>query len=387
MDFLFCELQQSDNLLSTLNSVFLIYVYDIIIKRNEIMKKVILLLGMSFLLCACSQSEKIIDMPVVHVDVNAAESFIDAGWLLDTTECAIIPLQSSSTPISTIAKIQVVDTLLYMLDSNTRCLHVFTDNGAFLRTIKRLGKSSEEYLDISDFYVENGQIYILDQYSMKVLVFNEDGAYNRNIKITDYWANNLFVIGGKVFLMNNNSEAAAGKYRLFEIDSLGTCLAKYIPFNVNFGFSSMENNYSTLGKNVMFCQSPINVIYEVAENNFRPYMQIDFGKQNLPKGYYEYDLRKILKEGVNKKFVLGIDGLSETSDYLFLRFRYSGQQYLAIVNKATDKVERICSGLVINDMYSIGLADYHVCGDYIYDIYSAYDFITLYNEILKKMIK
>ena len=35
-------------------------------------------------------------------------------------------------------------------------------------------------------------------------------------------------------------------------------------------------------------------------------------------------------------------------------------------------------------MYSIGLADYHVCGDYIYDIYSAYDFITLYNEILKK---
>lgn len=173
------------------------------------MKKVILLLGMSFLLCACSQSEKIIDMPVVHVDVNAAESFIDAGWLLDTTECAIIPLQGSSTPISTIAKIQVVDTLLYMLDSNTRCLHVFTDNGVFLRTIKRLGKSSEEYLDISDFYVENGQIYILDQYSMKVLVFNEDGAYNRNIKITDYWANNLFVIGGKVFLMNNNSEAAA----------------------------------------------------------------------------------------------------------------------------------------------------------------------------------
>lgn len=347
------------------------------------MKKVIQLLAMAVLLLSCAQSEKNMETPIVHIDVNAAEGLIDASWLLDTTECAIIPLQNSTEPIGTIAKIQAVDSFLYVLDSNMHCLHVFTDNGTYLRTIKRLGKSSEEYLEISDFYVENGRIYILDQNSMKVLVLNNDGSFNTNIKINDYWANNLFAIDGKIFLMNNNSEAKAGKYRLFKIDSAGKCLDKYIPFNEKFGVSSMGNNYSTLGNSAIFCQSPINVIYEVTEKDFKPYMQIDFGSQNLPKEYYEYDLIKILKEGLNKKYVLGIDGVEESSAYIFLRFRYSGQQYLAIVNKKTNEVERVCSGLAVDDMYSIGLADYHVCGDFIYDIYSAYDFITLYNEILK----
>lgn len=332
---------------------------------------------------SCKTDTEYLNLDTIELNTSESKEIIEYNELFDTSEYELIPLSDTKIPIGNVTKIQIVDSLLFLLDSHTKSIHIFSCNGNHKYTVSRIGRSSSEYLNITDFFVTNSNIFILDQDLMKILVLNTNGTFCKNIDISKCWANNLFVINGTIYLSNNNSKTDLGQYRLFKINMDGECKEKFLHFKTRYKTNS-EKCYSILNNNeILYCNSPINIIYRITNDSIIPTYKIDFGKQNLPPQYWTYNLREYRENDLESKFIYGIDRIYETTNFIFLKYFFNRNKYLAIYNKQTKTTELICKGIIVKDMYHIGLSNFHIQDGYIYDINSADDFITLYNEIIK----
>lgn len=347
------------------------------------MKRYDILFVILLIVASCGKNTPPEINPII-INANNTERICNGGCILDTSECELIALGMTNNPIGIVSKMQIVDNYIFILDSHTKSLHVFYPNGDVKLSIQRIGNSSNEYLDITDFFATSTNIYILDQDKMKIMVFDFNGNFEKNINISDYWANSIYVKNESIFLSNNNSDTKYGKYRIFEIDINGNLINKYLPFQKRYRFSS-DRSFSVMTRtsNTLFCNAPINYIYNVTEEGVNPTYLIDFGKNNLLKEYSYMSMRDFFAQGLYSKYVYGIDEIYHTAKYIFIKYNFNKDTYTAVYNKSNKRVEMNYQNLIITDLYHIGLSNYYIQDGYIYDINSADNFITLYFEILK----
>ena len=77
----------------------------------------------------------------------------------------IISLEASNeSSMKAIRKIKIKNDTLYIFDSYSKALYLFSTNGQYLQKIHRIGKSREEYLHLSDFEIDRktGNMLLLD---------------------------------------------------------------------------------------------------------------------------------------------------------------------------------------------------------------------------------
>ncbi|WP_196940246.1 6-bladed beta-propeller [Sphingobacterium pedocola] len=67
---------------------------------------------------------------------------------------------------------------IYVLDMRQKKIIIFDDQGAGLLVLHRVGQGPQEYLQITDFDVDdNGNIYIVDGASDKLIVYDQNGSF------------------------------------------------------------------------------------------------------------------------------------------------------------------------------------------------------------------
>lgn len=67
---------------------------------------------------------------------------------------------------------------MYVLDKRQKKIVVFDDQGVGLLVLHKVGQGPEEYLQITDFDVDNnGQIYIVDGAGDKLIVYDQHGNF------------------------------------------------------------------------------------------------------------------------------------------------------------------------------------------------------------------
>ena len=329
---------------------------------------------MSLLILSCSSRHEKIAETVIDINPNAAEGFIGSEDILDTVGCALIPLAETEKPIVNVTKLQVQSGKFYILDENTHCLHVFGHDGRILFSIDRQGKAGNEYLELTDFHATEQEIFLLDQNSKKILVCDSLGNFKKKIDIHAYWANGLFTIGSDFYIVNNNSEPEAGAYHLFHLTSDGLEKNKYLPFDIRPGFGSRKN-YAKGGNNeYLYCQAPINTVYQVTQDGCKPILNINFGSRALPEDYYTLDLRRLLQKGLAKNYILGMDKIFASDKYIFLKYRYGENNYWIIYDREAQRVKTHCRGLGPENMYQMGLSDFVVQDGWVYEISSGFNF-------------
>ena len=338
------------------------------------MKKVYYVL-MSLLLLSCvSRHEEVAEVEI-HVNPDAADGFIGSEEVLDTIGCTLIPLGDTKKPIIKVSKLQVQNGKFYILDENTHCLHVFASDGKALFSIDRRGKAGNEYLDLTDFCSTKENIFLLDFLSKKILVCDSLGVFQRKIDISEYWANGLAMVGKDLCLINDDSKPQAGAFHFFQVNEKGECVNKLLPFDLQAGFGSVRN-YASIGNDeLLFCQAPVNTVYQVTSSGCKSLLDIDFGSYALPDKYYALNLRALLRKGYAENYVLGVDKIFASGKYIFLKYSYGENDYWIIYDRETQEVKRHCRGIAAKSMYQMGLSDFVVQGEWVYEITPAFDFL------------
>jgi len=316
----------------------------------------------------------------VDVDIDNAKSYIsDAeSGLIAPNECEIVQL-NCPTGIGTIEDMKFDKDNMVILDNGRQRIHILNKDGICEHEISRLGKSSNEYIEITDFFAVNDKIYVLDMSSLKVVEYDYEGQCKNVTDISDYWANSLFVLGDHLFLVNERSGTGNGQNHIFEIKIDGTLVKSHIPFENRPGLASdiCYSFYST--DSVFYAQREANTIFKISQGKSEPFITLDFGEYNLPDKFKEMDARELMFN-TNKeyaKYALGIEKIQTSGDLLFVRFQAKNNNYLLVINYRNKTNVLLCRGIAINSMYYLGLMNYYINGKFIYDVYDSDDFIDM----------
>lgn len=337
------------------------------------------LVSLSIIFVCCKNSNTYEQMgSIVRVDMDNAKSYItdEESGLIVPNECELVQM-NCLTGIGTIEDMKFDNDKMVLLDNGKQRIHILNKEGVCEHEIYRLGKSANEYIEITDFFAANGKVYVLDMSSLKVVEYDYEGQCQGVTNISEYWANSFFVIKDHIFLVNDRSETEHGKYHIYEIKKDGTLVKSYIPFDEGPGLSCdiYTSCYST--DSVFYAQRESNTIFKVTQGKCEPFITLDFGKYNLPEKYRSMDARELMSNTNNeyKNYVLGIEKIQSSGDLLFVRFQANSDNYLLVINHKTKAVVLFCKGIAVSSMYHMGLMNYYMHGNSIYNVYDGEDFV------------
>ena len=323
------------------------------------------------------------NVKVIDIDVSQFVNSFDMSLLLDTSKCSITVLETTENNlIGHVDKLSVVKDRMYILDCDNSIILIYDINGKYLSKIASGGRARNEYTEIADFYVSENRLYLLDNMGMKLLIYDLFGQYIRTLDISTYWANGVFAINDMIYLINHDSDTQHGKYHIFEIDSNGVLVNRYWKCKEMAGIGPDMNVCSSIDGEFHVCILPENSIYKIDTSSCRLDYKVNFVDKNLPTKYFAKDLRTLIQERVVERYILGVEKIQESQNYLFIYFRYNGEPHTALYNKLTEETI-VCGGLQISSMYGIGLGNYYVIGNDIYEVIDANTFRILVPEIEK----
>jgi hypothetical protein len=251
-----------------------------------------------------------------------------------------IPLETNDESIlGAIKKTIVENERIYILDSKTKSLKVFSNNGKFLFNIGSWGQGPGEYKEIRDFCVNQSakKIYILD--FTAVLCYNiENGNFIEKISI-DKAINPVRFYCDSSFFYFWEGNTQKGKPVLLQYKKDGKKrINKYLPY----GNYIVENERFICNGDSCLVTPPNGdfFIYEICDNKFISKYLIDFGKLALPKSSV-IDMKNCDEIDENLYFNQ-ITDVRETDKWLYVLVVGPNAKYYQIL---IDKVSRqIISG-------------------------------------------
>lgn len=261
------------------------------------------------------------NVKVIDIDVSQFVNSFDMSLLLDTSKCSITVLETTENNlIGHVDKLSVVKDRMYVLDCDNSIILIYDINGKYLSKIASRGRARNEYTEIADFYVSENRLYLLDNMGMKLLIYDLFGQYIRTLDISMYWANGVFAINDMIYLINYASETDNGQYHIFKIDNNGNLKDKYLELDKKYRNTPHLKAYSEVNHVFSLCMSPVNEIYRIDSISCQLAYRVNFVNKNLPEKYYEKDLRALIQAKIPDKYILGVDQIQESSNYLFIYF-------------------------------------------------------------------
>lgn len=353
------------------------------LKRNVFMKISNLILFMMFFASCVDSRSTDENVKIIDIDVSQLVDFFDMSQLLDTSRYSMTILETTENNlVGHVDKLSVVKDRMYVLDYANSTIFIYDIAGKYLSKIAARGRARNEYTEIADFYVSENYLYLLDNMGMKLLIYDLCGQYIRTLDISMYWANGMFAVDGMIYLINHNSDTQHGKYHIFEIDSNGVLKNRYWKFKKMTGIGPDMNVCSNSEGGFHVCILPENNIYKIDTSFCRLDYKVNFVDKNLPTKYFGKDLRTLIQKRVEERYILGVEKIQESQNYLFVYFRYNRELHTALYNKLTEETV-VCEGLQISSLYGIGLGNYYVIDDDIYEVIDANIFRILVPEIKK----
>lgn len=342
-------------------------------------------IGLFFLLLlvSCSVEEK---HSSLNLSVNPLEAKgeIPIENFLDTNYYELIRLENTRLPIGEITKMQVDDGKIFIMDKTTHSINVFGNKGNIILSLNKLGKSKNEYLQITDFYYSDGIIYVADILKLVILEYDLNGNCVKTIDFSKYWANKIFIIDKYLYLVNEYNDTESGKNILFKLDSKGNLVKSFIPFEKSYRQSSTLCYAKDKG-NMIFGQRPDNKLYEITPDGCSELIALDFGKYNMPVECKEMDVRQLMENNVDNLYVHGIDKFQVSSKYIFIDVQdMNWDDFYIIYNRESKNVDYVCRGFdVSNFALKSFITNPVISEDFLYSPVSAEAFGELSNYLYK----
>lgn len=325
------------------------------------MKKVILYVFLIILSVACTSTKEeqkgteigdVISIPITDMET-------DNGMLSDyADEVIMIPLEfSDDCLLGEIDKVVMSDSCIFVMENeNQKGIYVFDHTGKFLYRIGSHGEGPEEFVELSDFSLneEEGVIYLYDNARKKILVFSYKGDYIKDIQM-NYYAFNLEYQNGLFYLYHESPVYGDPLCSLVIKNDKGETVNAYYPvidkprYCHNCIFQKLDNE-------ILFAEDMCDSIFTIKGDKLIPKYYIDYKDKSMSKVDREsirYGKREHYSVVQDTKKMAGIRDIFEINDKVFINNVYIFTPKFTVYDKKTQEVKTFTT--LINDLSFISL--------------------------------
>lgn len=266
---------------------------------------------------------------LVTITLKDAEQ-IKMSTLFDNLSYVVLDDEKDISLLKSVDKMEVCDSLMFLLDKTNNKLHCFDLEGIYLNTIGCVGNGPGEYVKISDFAIDHADhtIVILDRNSRKIVVYSLDGNFINSHAIgmmaesvSAYGDKYVFYTSGSDYYTSNKDELG---YNLFITDKKCNILSKMFKYNPNCENIMKDRPFDFNWKDstLLFHYAIYDTIYKMASDGKMIKYVVDFGEQKVP-------IAKVNEE--NYKYYLNKDGYSiiskvcHSDNYMFINYAFNNR--------------------------------------------------------------
>jgi hypothetical protein len=266
---------------------------------------------------------------------QSADSFFEAGYSvsLETT---------ADNLISSIDKIQLSDSLIWVLGNKRDLIYTFDCSGNYIRTLQKRGNGPEEYLDVTDFQVFRDHVYVLARTNKKIFIYTLSGRYAGHYPLDDWY--DYFYITDHTILLYSNFSNNKG-YNLIEFNPIsGRYGKKSFPFPRNQNFRSTPSPFMIDEENIFFAQPYDYTIYSLNANTLdaNALVTLNFEtKDKLPKEPYMEDFFTLYQEYRFKSVVKRISATHQRGNLLYVLYLLDYTPHITKIDRASGKNESL----------------------------------------------
>lgn len=331
-------------------------------KSNDVMKAIkfcrlciILIIGIYS--CDTPKTETIVVDPL-NLNMQL-EDFFDT--------CRVMILDSSRLAmISNPGKIIKKDSLYYIQDISRKTISVFDTTGRCVSQINRLGRSSTEYVDLTNFDVYNGFVYILSRVNKKIYKYDIYGEFFDRCELDDWYGEFIMVNDDTVLLFSDYANNKMYNYILYDWDNEKS-LSECDEFSVNGNLTFMGIYLAKFGDEILSTKPFDYNIYRYCQNSITPIVNLEFKTHD--KIIYDEDMSVNSERAEGKSVVKNFEGFTKVCDdryYLLYNMiipnTMFGTRFLSSVNITDSTSNTTCLGFATKE-YPLGFSNSVLCGD------------------------
>jgi hypothetical protein len=298
-----------------------------------------------FISCFCSKNNSrnqenngIYEIVISHELNNEikASSFIE--------DYKIVQLSTSNDNlIFQISKVQYFKEKIYILDSPGNCIFIFNNDGSFYKKLNKKGSGPGEYVQITDFYIDEDNLHVLDFTQQAILRYNRDLEFMTKTNFKSHGSK--FIYHNKVYWSYNEPIFKNPDYQFSAFTKEGKVVNSFLDRN------SMKHEYIWSGVNAFALNgvdkylSPQynDTIYSITNNSIKPEFVINFKDRKFPhnENINNYDI-------TNPSFPFLLKQNFYKSDkYLVFDFIIKSKRWFCIHDMEKKSTK---SGLINNDL-------------------------------------
>lgn len=325
-----------------------------------------IILFLFFIACTSTKNDQkgvefgdIVSIPITDLETTY-------GKLSDFAEdVKIVPLEFSDDCIlGEIKKIVMSDSCIFVLENeNQKGIYVFDHIGKYLYRIGNRGQGPEEFVDISDFSLneEEQLIYLYDLARKKVLVFSYEGDFIKDIQM-NYYADNFEYQNGLFYLYRESPSFGDPLCSLVIKDENGNTVNKFYPVIKKLP-RIHECIFRKLDNQILFVEHMRDSIFTIKGDKLSPKYYIDYKDKSMSKVDRESiknGTRLSLNVLLECKKMAGIEDIFEINDKVFINNINIIVPKFTIYDKKTKDVKTF--SFILNDFLFISTN--HPIGQY-----------------------
>lgn len=131
--------------------------------------------------CDCKNEKKDIEKSIISIDITK-KSEVSLFDIFSKVEIINLEINDSAI-LKSVNKLQVYNGDFYILDFFSAKLFSFNENGRFNFKIDNKGQGPDEYIDISDFDINNDSLSLLSSSDGKIHIYDLQGHFIRKHRL------------------------------------------------------------------------------------------------------------------------------------------------------------------------------------------------------------
>ena len=307
-------------------------------------------------MCGCEKTQNDSNMGIIRVDFSDVKYSEEAMDFFSSYK--LIQLETNDQClIGEITKIITYRDRIYILDMyKTESVFIFDNTGKWINTIHRKGQGPEEYINITDIFVDDKtqSLCLLCRSNKKIMVFDENGELQKQEVLPPVWFFHMEKTSdGYVANARNTSTPPDFKSSIYFLSPAFQVIECHFPISEAWesNMLGIETEFAKQNDTIYYFPALENTVYRIYNKVISEVVKYDFGSANVPVDFTPEKLYK-LNQTEKDRIIFDLEYFAETKDNIITIVTYEGTCKLIAYDKS-NKSTRIIQFLD-NPFISIG---------------------------------